>query len=292
MSPSQGGLQVALTHLLTDAAMRAALRDRPAEVRHRYRLTAEELRLLAELDRARLELTAHAGEAKRIDFLRRGMPMTIGTIERAHRSGTLFEYVRANWTAGGPVLTSRVVGECRQFLIYLDVADLDGLPAWINDMARFELAAAELMASVEASTDGERDRPDTAPGDRVVLGRHVRLLSFTHDIVALRAGEASGGTGPVVAMPTHLALVKRRARPPLQAYRIGELVAQILRDCVSPRHVDAVSAALPGQEEQVAATVRTALSAGLLLAATPAATTTPAATLSRAATATPAATGT
>jgi hypothetical protein len=269
MSTGQRRLQVALSHLLTDDLMRAALRNRPAEVRNRYCLTSDEFRLLVSLDSARLELTAHAGEGKRLDFLRRGMPMTVGAVERAHRAELLFDHVRASWAADGPVLTSRILRECRQFVVHLEGADLTGLPAWIRDIAQFELAAAELAASVEASADAERAQRETVHSGPVVLGRHVRVLSFAWDIVSLRTGAASGNPKPVAATSSHLALVKSKAQPPLQGYRIGEQVAQILRGCVSPTDVHAVLTTLPGREVQVAATIRTALSAGLLLTAKP-----------------------
>jgi hypothetical protein len=265
VSPGQAGLQVALAQLLTDSRLRAALRDRPAEIRHRYGLSDSEFRLLASLDSAGLELTAHAGEGKRLDFLRRGMPVTVGAVERAHRAELLSAHLQATWAADGPVLASRIVSECRRFAAQLAGADLTGLPVWIGDIAMYELAAAELMASADASADAERARHQAAPSRLIVLGRHVRVLSFACDILALRAG-AAPGAAPATG-PLHLALVKRRAQPLLQGYRIGAQVAQILRSCAHPTDLDAVTAALPGHQDQAAATIRTALSAGLLLAA-------------------------
>jgi hypothetical protein len=263
-------MQAALTHLLTDDRMRAALRHRPADIQDRFCLTTGELRLLASLDSARLDLTAHAGERKRLDFLRRGMPMTVGAVERANRSDLLFDHVRASWAADGPVLTSRIVSECRRFADHLEWADLTGIPAWIGDVVQFELAAAELAASAGASADADRAGQVTVPGGTVVLGRHVRVLSFAWDVVSLCTGAASAHSGFVAAAPAHLALVKSPARPPLRAYRIGEQVAQILRRCVRPASVPAVVTWLTGHEAEVAAAIGAAVSAGLLLPARPA----------------------
>jgi hypothetical protein len=263
MSPGGSGLQAALGHLLTSADLRNALRDRPAEIGRRYRLSDEELRLLCSLDHARLDLTAHAGEAKRVDFLRRGMPLTLGAIERAGRADILRDHLNGGWTTEGPVLTSRVLDECRRLAAGLAVADPAGLPPWIGDMASFELAAAELLASADASADAERARNEPLPQrGPVALGRHVRLLNLSYDVVAMLADPAAEA-----AKPTCLVLVKSRMPPPLQAYRVGSHVADILCSWTMPRQPAAVMASLPGLEKQVAETIRTAMSASLLLAA-------------------------
>ncbi len=263
MSPGGRGLQAALSHLLVDGELRAVWLEHPEEIRRRYALSESEARMLGGIDSARLDLTAHAGERKRLDFLHRGMPITIDAVERSRRSDLLREHLGGGWSNEGPVLSSRVLHECRRFAAILALTDPARLPGWIQDMAAYELASVELRSSVEASADAALAGIQPPADSPLVLGRHVRVLSFGYDMPAVRLAP-SVDSAPT---STHIALVKRGGAPQVQAYRLGILVATILRGFAEPCVPAAIVATLPNQEEQVTATVQKAISAGLLLAA-------------------------
>ena len=260
-------LQAALATLLVDAPSRLVLRDRPDEVGRRFRLTSAELDLLVSLDPGRLELTACAGEAKRIKYLKRGMPATVALLEKHQGCCAVLRAIRGYRPSSESVLTSRVLHEGRGFADHLP----DG---WLRDLALFELAMVEVADAPAPPGGPEMD------GRRVRLGSHVRVMEFGHDVVDLyaRAGSHSAEERSIVAAPTVAAnltevedwdaivarptwVVLAKGRPRVRVYRVGERVARMLLGCEESRPVDEM---LDG-EERMAVAVRAALSEGLLL---------------------------
>lgn len=263
MSSEGSGLQAALSHVLTNSELRVVLRENPDEIRRRFRLRTEEVSALESVDAGRLDLTAHAGEAKRVDFLRRGLPLTLDVIEHAGDATVLREHLGGGWSITGPVLTSRVLGEARLLVSLLSRTLPAGLPTWIQDLAAYELASVELRASPEAGADARRAETALPPGAQLVLGRHVRLLELAYDVTA--AADASTTQAPP-RKPTFLALAKAAASPRVDVFRVGRSVLAILRAFTDPRDpAEVVATTVQGDSELGSKTVEQAFAAGLLL---------------------------
>jgi hypothetical protein len=275
---SDGDLQVALAHLLVDDEARRCLRDEPARLQRRFGLTAEQVQVLRGLDERRLEITARAGQAKRLDFLRRGLPATLRSLELAGEHGLLHDFVRTTWAPVEPGLVSRALAEGRRFLEYLD-RKVAMEPAWIRDLARLELVKVELLADADASIWARRATERAAEaatllepglesfGDvEVVLGHHVRVVTLAYDVVGLSGSAQPGLPREVARSQTHVTVVKQRQWPPLMTYRTGETTAGMLRLCTRPRRTaEVVAAADSPDRRQATETLRKALLEGVLL---------------------------
>ncbi len=269
---SDGDLQVALAHLLVDDQARRRLRDEPEILRRRFGLTGDQLRVLRNLDARRLELTARVGRAKRLDFLRRGLPATLDAVELAGGHGLLHEFVQTVWAPVEPVGVSRSLGEGHRFAGFLRTRGTAVEPAWLHDLARFELVTVELLADAEASAwarrAGQRAPADDLASANVVLGRHVRVETFVYDVVALLEAVRQGVLPAAVPSRTHLTVVKKPRRRSLATYRTGETVAELLRCCARPQPLaEMLAAAGPAEQGQTAEALHRALAEGVLLVA-------------------------
>jgi hypothetical protein len=269
---SDGDLQVALAHLLVDDQAQRSLREDPESLGRRFGLSGEQLRVLRNLDMRRLELTARVGRAKRLDFLRRGLPATLDALELTDGHGLLHEFVQTVWAPVEPVGVSRSLGEGHRFSRFLRCRGTAVEPAWLHDLARFELVTVELVADAEASAwagwAAERAPADDLVGAEVVLGRHVRVETFTYDVIALLEAVRQGVLPAPVPSRTHVTVVRQPRRRSVATYRTGETLAELLRRCTRPRPLaEALAADSPADRGQAAEALRRALAEGVLLVA-------------------------
>lgn len=282
---SAGNLQAALARVLVDDQVLRSLHDDPEALRARFGLTADQLAVLRGLDARRVELTARVGRAKRLDFLGRGLPATLRALQLAGQHATLHDFVRETWAPVETAAISRALSESRRFARYLARRSAEakaepGLPPWVPDLAAFEIVKLELLSSSEASAWAQRSRRSTSGADgavhtglgagggpMVVLGRHVRVVSFSYDVIALSEKVQTGSPVGVLPEPTTVTVVKRRQRPLLMTYRTGEAAAALLRYCAEPRRLAEVLA-LHGDDrrEQSAELVNSALLDGVVFA--------------------------
>lgn len=267
------GLQAALAAVLVDDEVRHRLHEDPDDVRHRYALTDHETRVLLGIDRERLALTAAVGRAKRLDFVRRGMPGTYAVLEHSGQHAVLADFVRTTRVPADQVRTSRVLGESRRFTACLaDRPDLLRAPyAWVRDLAAFELSIAELLADEEAGAWARRaERRDAGRQEahHVVLGRHVKAARYEHDVIGLCRAPLRTPPDEVEPEPTHVVLVRRTTAPWLDVHRVGAALAALLTSCAAARPWAQVLAAADGHGGPAAgALVRRLLADGLLLPA-------------------------
>ena len=143
-------LQLALTRLFTDAALRDAFVAAPEAVARRLDLNAEDAAIVSALDPRAVEEFGDCLLRKRILDARKTLPLTAAAL------GEDFNHLmRAAIQV--PPRTGRHRDDAREFTRRL-VAEGTIRPAWIIDLARYEMAFVEFQS----------------PGTRLVL-RHFRF---------------------------------------------------------------------------------------------------------------------
>jgi|tagenome__1003787_1003787.scaffolds.fasta_scaffold20989909_7 hypothetical protein len=256
MSPavtSAGNLQAALAHLLVDDQLRQRLGCDPDAVRVRFGLSLDQITALRGIDLRRLELTSQLGRAKRLDFVSRGLPLTRTALSLNGMHNVMHDFSHTVAPRVESGACSRTLNEGRRFVRYLGKlkaasGDLD----WIGDLATYELTRLELLDSAEASRWARHVIPAASmPPDpvessesTVVTGRHVRIMTFGYDVIAIAAMSSRGEFSRVDPAQTTLTMIKRPTPPLLVDYRTGPAMADVLLFCMTTRAVSEVYALL------------------------------------------------
>jgi hypothetical protein len=263
--------QEAFALALVSEEARAELRADPAGFAAKRDLDAEETERLAAAVGVRLELTAQVGYGKRVELLRRALPLTVKGVERLGRHEVLAEFARTTRTEAKEGVPHRVLMEARAFSEFVERSDALS-SSFVGDLVRFEVMRLELLGSA-AATDAaarpalepERARSVVAtPGDAaVVRGPHVRVAVFDRDVMrlceTLAAGEEDVPDAP--PEPTGVTMVKRLARPSIALYRTGPATVALFERCAEPARIADVLAESP---PEVAHVLVAALSDGAL----------------------------
>jgi len=270
-------MQAALATVLVNDQARRELRTHPAILQQRFALTDEELALLLSVDPARLELTTQIGRAKRLDFLKRGIPATIDMLCLFGKANLLSEFVRGCPDIVGTE-NSRILVESRRFRQYLDSTAADAVIAAVRSLVALELARLELLNSNEAAlwlrqTTSTEEFRSRLQHDRefviagwLRLGRNVRVEAFQHDVLELFNAVRAGVQPDLSNNPIHLTLVRCLRRPWITLHRTGSELAAMLLFCMQPRPVTEVLALANSYDEQRRINaLRQALLEGILL---------------------------
>lgn len=164
--------QALLAHIYTDASLRRAFFDAPLAVAERFGLEREAAEAVALIDRREVEAFAQSLFGKRVLDARKALPLTVRLLEERF-DALLKEAIEApaaplRRRADAAALSERLDALCAQGAIE---------PAWIADLARFELAFLQAAH----------------PGATLMLRR------FRYDVAPLAASVARGG--PAEARP-------------------------------------------------------------------------------------------
>lgn len=216
---SGAGFQRALAELLTVPATRRTLRDRPAVLAARFRLTADELTVLTAAGRARLDLTANSATAKRLDLVSRGLPATSHALAASgHLDEVRAGFVEHNRPVRSTTDTVRQVADGQRFADHLrQVATPD---IWYTpDLAAYEVMLARVALE---------SRPARDAGSR--LGRHVALGCFDADVIHLHETWSRSGAVPVHPphRPTWLVVAKVPGQATIARFRLGRQAYEFL----------------------------------------------------------------
>jgi hypothetical protein len=263
-------LQVALAIALTDPTVLADLATQPAQVGERFGLCETEIADLQRLDMTRLQLTARLGRAKRLDFLSRALPHSFAALARSDDRGLLWEFVGRTMPVAKTGPPNRILQEARTFVRFVTSTTAHPMPAFVPDLARYELARLELLASRTAIRSAKRQAATPTPalayapdGLVVRLTDAVRVDWFDHDVLAL-ANSAPIHSDNAWRTPTCIVLARKVGAPPLAAYRVGWAAAEILTACRQPRSVADLVAAVP-DPDQAKQAILAAVADGVLI---------------------------
>jgi hypothetical protein len=245
----------AYANVLVSHDLQDRLRHAPESVRRRFGLTPEELTLLCSAAPQHLHLSMHMSQGKRVAVLERMLPRTVRLLAEHDGGRTLSSYV-ADALRRPDVDMLRAVTHGHDFLAWLDRQPPDRLPTGLSDLARVEVAIADVRVE---STAGEQDRPDPAPSSRPdgprypALAPGVRVVAVGCDVLRLSTEPSLAELATVVGRPGGVLLrsVGGTGRP--VCHRLGAATTELLRRCDGRRSVDAVveavvSTGMPDQD--------------------------------------------
>jgi hypothetical protein len=126
--------QILLARLFTDADLRRAFAEDPVAIARRFGLNEKEAREFARVDQAALARFAQSLLSKRALDARKALPLTARVLgdefERRFFEAVSGPPAPARYRADAAALARRLAA----------LAEGEGAPAWIGDLARYELA--------------------------------------------------------------------------------------------------------------------------------------------------------
>ena len=145
-----------------------------------------------------LRVSGRLSLSKRFRKVESVMPQTLGLVDRRP------PYAFPDFAHRHPPADTPNLAHARQFLRYLEAMWTEHAPspAWLPDLARFELAFAEVSAGQTATTD------DAAPPEKPAVrrARNLALLALSHDIRPVFEPESDDIS--VERRAVHLAIVR------------------------------------------------------------------------------------
>ncbi|MGD9539654.1 hypothetical protein [Methylocystis sp.] len=134
--------QALLARLFTDDELRSEFFEAPVGVASRFGVSADEAHRLASLDRRETEAFAQSLIGKRALYARRALPLTARAL--GDRFDSLLRKAIRGRESGGK---RRTDAAALVALLEKKLAQRELTPAWIVDLARFELAFIEAGGS-------------------------------------------------------------------------------------------------------------------------------------------------
>lgn len=248
-------MQQVLSRLLTDPTFREAFFGDPVTASGAYDLTPKELCSLAQLHEKRVGTHAFLLAHERVLFALNAFPVA-ATVLRPLSGELADKFARAFTPV--PSQLPRMDLEAPRFAGLVDrlIAAGELGPAYLADVVHCELTIHELVSSEEAWSSAERAlalrqagssvrSPDTVLASMPVMGRHVALRAFEHDVVHL-IDRLRGGEVPETAhrLPTIVLFTRTVAPPAVARARVNGLTRELLGLCDGTRTCPEVAATL------------------------------------------------
>jgi hypothetical protein len=227
-----GDVHGALARLLCDpVAMGHFAGQKWDSLRGRLGLDGDELGIMRAVDPEAMRRYLVLIQRRRLESLADVFPASMGVLCERRR----FEVVAREFWNRCPRISAVSVDRMysddgRALSGYIAHQAGDDLPAWLADLARYELMRSEAI--VEAAPSGPvLAAPGGAPGALVLrLAPGVRLESFGCDVAALHAALRAGQRPQVSPKPTWL-LAQHRGDAGLRVFRLGPGAGRVLAAC-------------------------------------------------------------